>query len=66
MRAVPRYHLAGPHGRRYEFIPVEDAVLVRRFESEQKVREEELSVPQARSRYAYLRKLGYRLEGGAA
>lgn len=59
VRAVQRHHLLGPKERIYEFVPVEDGVVVKRFVLDRLEWERDMTVSQARSRWAWLRKLGY-------
>lgn len=59
VRAVPRFGLVGPCERAYEFADLGATVRVRRFESHRPVQTFELSRPAARSRWAWLRHLGY-------
>ena len=59
VRAVPRHHLIGPNERAYEFADLGSTVRVRRFESHQPVRVEELPIDKARSRWSFLRRIGY-------
>lgn len=59
VRAVQRHYLLGPHERHYEFVPVEDGVVVRRHVGDRVEWRQDMTVGQARSRWAWLRKLGY-------
>ncbi|MGL6095382.1 MAG: hypothetical protein ACRC7O_06240 [Fimbriiglobus sp.] len=58
---APAYRLAGPKNRRYVFTPLPDGrVRVRRVEVPAVVFDEVMPVEKARSRWAWLKKLGYK------